>query len=131
MYLELNPESLITYKQYTEALLAMNRAMIDHILEGNSIELGHNMGNIYIKKVQRSSSSIDWGETNKLKKKGINKYVYFTTDYWYRWYWNKKRCRVKNKTVYKFVPTKGNNGIRKQLHNKLINDPYIENIYKQ
>lgn len=130
-YLELYPDSLISYKDYVDVLTVMNKKMVEFILNGETIKLGNNMGSIRIKKIQRSSSSVNWCETNKLKKKGINKFVYFTSDYWYRWFWNKKLCRVKNKSIYIFKPTKGPNGNTKKLHRKIVNEPYIENVYQQ
>ena len=88
------------------------------------------LGNIRIKKVKRSfrkSPPIDWAESRKLQAKGVEKYlVYYTDPYWYRWYWEKKKCIVKNKSVYCFIPTVSNSkkdGNRNKLVKILREDP--------
>lgn len=79
-------------------------------------------------KIKKSQLKIDWGTTNKNKKKLIeegkelwneetqtgNKYiVYFDCPYYLRWAWFKinktvQVSKVKNFTIYKFEPTSTN-----------------------
>ena len=71
---------------------------IEYILEGETLRLGQGLGTIRVKKVKRNFSKprIDWYETNKLKREGINKFVYYTDSQWFRYYWEKRvfsRCR--------------------------------------
>ena len=60
----------------------------------------------------------------KIVNKGIDKVVYYTDDHWFRWYWTKAKCQVPNKSVYKFSPTSGPNGIKRALSNKLNQDEF-------
>lgn len=123
-----NPGTDITYTLYKHILSKFFKKASDYILEGEKLRLGHKLGNIYIKKVRRNPDKpmIDWGETNKLKAQGINKLVYYTDEFWYRWAWEKNRAALRNKSVYKFSATKGINGNVKKLVRKLKEDPFAE-----
>ena len=95
--------------------------------------MGQRLGTIRIKKIPRTFNkpTIDWGETNRLKKQGIKQLVYYTDDFYYRWNWDKHRCLVKNKSVYTFAPTAGQRGNRKKLVEKLKTDEFAHLNYKQ
>ena len=116
-FLKNNPDTTVTYSSYKHALSEFHKKAVQMILCGKTFYMGHKLGLIRIKKVERNfdKPSINWGETNKLKAEGINKHVYFTDEYWYRWYWNKSRASLKNKSVYKFSPTEGSKGNKKKL----------------
>ena len=128
-----NPESDTTYALYTYIIEKFNKKVIDVILSGKVFYLGHGLGSIRIKKIKRNYNrpTIDWYETNKLKKEGINNHVYYTDEYWYRWYWDKYRAKVSNKTVYRFDPMKGPTGSRKRLVKHLRNDEFAHLNYKE
>mgnify|MGYP001563822434 FL=1 len=128
-----NPNSDTTYALYTYIIEKFNKSVIEEVLKGKTFYMGHNMGSLRIKKVNRNfkKPTIDWGETNKLKKEGINKHVYYTDDVWYRWYWDKYRAKVSNKTVYRFDPMKGPTGSKKQLVKHLKNDEFAHLNYKE
>lgn len=93
-------------------------------------------------RLKPSKKIIDWGNTRKVwykKYPGLTltqikeipdkPLVLYTNEHTngevMRWYWNKETCRVKNKTVYLFKPTKTN---RKNLK-KWINNEFRENDY--
>lgn len=133
-YTKSNPNTDITYPLYRTILESFNVKLADKILEGHQFNLGHRLGYIYIKKIKRTPSSkvINWNETYAMweeegKKEG---FVYYTDDYYYRWNWEKKKAQVKNKSVYKFIPTGGKIGLKKKLVNKLKSNPFSSTLYK-
>jgi hypothetical protein len=120
----------VSYLLFKEVLSRFNKKISDAILMGYTFNPKFHLGRIRIKKVKRSFKAeppIDWAESRKLQKTGVEKYlVYYTDPYWYRWYWEKKKCTVKNKTVYSFSPTVSNSkkdGNRNKLVKMLRSDP--------
>lgn len=110
------------------------------LLTGYVYTVGHGVGQIYIKKIRRifriygkeATKNIDWGETNKLKKKlieeGVDIYtkdnpsgeqylVHYTTDYMYWFWWDKGQKVITNSFLYTFTPTNFiNTPERSQIH---------------
>ena len=97
-----------------------NMAIIDYILEGGKFFMSNNLSYICILRILRNNSkpTIDWGESNKYKQelldageslydsstgKGVKWHIYYTDSEYCRYYWNKSACKVKNKSVYKFI----------------------------
>jgi hypothetical protein len=116
-----------------------NIKVIEHILKGHKVNLGNNLSSISIKRVERNNSkpTIDWGESNTYKrelleegvelydnatKKGTKWHIYYTDKDFYRYTWNKGKCKIPNKSVYKFVPTRGVKGNKEKLTNLLKQD---------
>lgn len=132
-YKKKNPGTDVTYALYKHTISEFCKKAVDRVLEGDTLYLGHKLGCIRIKKVPRNFDNpvIDWYETNKLKAEGINKHIYYTDPYWFRWYWDKSRPALKNKSVYKFEATKGETGNVKKLVRKIKNDPFAELNYKE
>ena len=93
------------------------------VLEGKEFYLGYKLGTISIRRIERNfdKKSVNYFETKKLKAQGIDKVVYYTDDHWFRWYWAKRRSKEPNKSVNKFSPTTGPNGI-KRAHTTLIQE---------
>lgn len=129
-----NPDTDITYPLYRAILESFNTKLTDRILDGIKFNLGHRLGNIYIKKIRRTPSSkvIDWNETNKMwAEQGYKDgFVYYTDEYYYRWSWEKRKAQVKNKSVYKFEPTGGKLGIKRKLVERLRSNPFAATNYK-
>ena len=113
-----------------------NINIMDYILDGKEFNMGSNLSTISIIRLPRNNSNprIDWGESNKYKKELINKgeelfnkntgegnkwYIYFTDNEYCRFYWKKSKCRVPNKSAYKFTPTRGEKGNKEKLINLL------------
>lgn len=136
-----NPDTTIPYWMYKEVVSRFNKKASDAIIFGQTLNLGHRLGTILIKKIRRNylKPLPDWGASKRAKaqliKDGITpkdqnnptgeEWIIFFTDPWYlRWAWGKFRiCKVKNSTVYKFVPTsdrskKGGNTDMSRLGNK-------------
>lgn len=117
------PTSKIPYWMFKEVIARFNKKASDSIIFGSVLNLGSRLGLVLIKKIRRNyiKPVPDWGASKKRKneliKEGITpkdethpegeEWITFFTDPWYlRWAWSKKRlCRVRNQTVYKFVPT--------------------------
>lgn len=131
-YRKKNPDTSVTYSLYKHIVAEFNKKVSERILDGEVFNMGHRLGTIRIKRIPRSFNrpSVDWYETNKLKKQGINKLIYYTDDYYFRWNWDKHRCAVKNKSVYKFTPTAGAKGNKKALVNRLRQDEFAYLNYK-
>lgn len=134
-YKKKNPDTDITYTLYRLILEQFNIKVADKILDGSVFNMGHRLGNIYIKKIQRtpSNKTIDWNETQKMwseqgEKKG---FVYYTDNYYYRWNWEKRKCQIKNKSVYKFDPTGGKLGIKRKLVQRIKTNPFAATLYKK
>lgn len=108
---------------YKEVLSRHNKRVADAVIFGQVFNFGHHIGNLLIKKISRNYEKmvVNWGASLKLKKEieasgqiprseqnpdGPSWLIYFTDSWYLRWGWIKKHiCRVKNQTVYKFVPT--------------------------
>ena len=100
-YAKNNPGTYVTYTQFKFILSLFNKKAVDYILQGKTLNFHNRLGKLRIKRVKRNfnDKTVDWAETNKLKKQGINKLVYYTDDFWYRWYWEKRICTIPNKSV--------------------------------
>tara|TARA_R100001594_G_scaffold149362_1_gene206950 strand:+ start:1933 stop:2424 length:492 start_codon:yes stop_codon:yes gene_type:complete len=109
-----------------------NMMIIDYILDGGKFNMGNSLSYISILRIDRNNSkpAINWGESNKyknqLKEKGIKLYnhttgegqkwyIYYTDSEYCRYYWNKASCKIPNKSVYKFIPTRGLKGNKEKL----------------
>tara|TARA_R100000951_G_scaffold9319_1_gene8279 strand:+ start:1413 stop:1889 length:477 start_codon:yes stop_codon:yes gene_type:complete len=112
-----------------------NIMIIDRLLEGKEFNMGHNLSTLSIVRKLRDprSPSIDWGESNKYKQElldagtplfnketgeGVKWHIYYTDGEYLKYYWRKGKCKVKNKTAYRFDATrgiKGNKGKLKQI----------------
>ncbi len=125
-FLKKYPKTDVTYTLYKYIISKLNKKIVEKTLEGKEFYFGHRLGTISIKRVERNfdKKSVNYFETKKLKAQGVDKVVYYTDDYWFRWYWAKAKCQVTNKSVYKFSPTSGPNGIKRALSNKLKQDEF-------
>ena len=106
------------------------------------------MSSISIKRVERNNSkpTIDWGESNTYKKELLKKgvklydnktkegtkwYIYYTDKDFYRYAWHKGKCKIPNKSVYKFVPTRGVKGNKEKLTTLLKQDDLAYLTFKK
>lgn len=132
-YKKIHPTTDMLNSRYKKILYACFKQIVEELLNGNTVKLGQRLGEVGIKKVKRSfdKPKVNWYETIKLKKQGIKKRVFYTDDYWYKFYWKKKSCQIPNKTVYSFQITKGPNGNRKKLANRLKSDEFAYLLYPE
>lgn len=116
-----------------------NILIMDHILEGKEFNMGYNISTLSIVRMKRDPRSprVDWSESNRykqeLKDSGENLYdkdtgegtkwqIYFTDEYYYKYYWRKGKCTVPNKSVYRFDATRGMKGNKERLTRLLKED---------
>ena len=131
-------DSPVDYKVFKEIIVKFNSSIMDTLLEGETFDMGNKLSTISIWRRKRDPRTmrVDWQESLKCKKeledKGIPLYnketgegekwlVYFTDSQYFRFRWYKDKCRVKNKTVYRFDPTRGEKGNKEKL-TKLIKE---------
>lgn len=130
----------LSKEMFTELCQEFNqRVMDDIILKGGKFNMGDNLSTLSIGRIERnySNKQVDWAASKKLKqqlldegkklyddstKEGEKWLVYFTNDWYCRFYWNKGRCKVPNKTAYKFVATRGEVGNKNKLKTLLRKD---------
>tara|TARA_Y100000385_G_C12721730_1_gene478948 strand:- start:153 stop:518 length:366 start_codon:yes stop_codon:yes gene_type:complete len=111
--------------------------IIDYILDGKEFNMGSNLSTLSIVRMERDprSPAIDWGESNKYKAEliekgeelynketdqGVKWQLYYTDKEYLKYYWRKGKCKVKNKSVYRFDATRGIKGNKGKL--KLIDE---------
>lgn len=116
-----------------------NMAIIDYLLEGKEFQMGHNLSTLSIVRKDRDPRipAIDWGESNKYKAellaegkelynketgKGVKWHIYYTDGEYLKYYWRKGKCKIKNKSVYRFDATRGDKGNKGKLRELLKQD---------
>jgi len=123
-------------KMFRDICSDFNIVIFEYLLEGKEFNMGNNLSTLSIIRRDRDPRSprIDWGESNKYKKelisegkelynsktgKGENWYIYHTDEFYCKYYWRKGKCKVKNKSVYRFDATRGIKGNKEKLINLL------------
>ena len=129
----------VSKKTFRDICSTFNIEIINYILDGGKFNLGNNLSTISIIRLNRNNSKpvVNWGESNKYKKEllkegkelynsktgeGHKWYIYYTDEEYCRYYWNKGKCKITNKSVYKFTPTRGYKGNKEKLTNLLQTD---------
>tara|TARA_R110000765_G_scaffold345237_1_gene435506 strand:- start:20 stop:496 length:477 start_codon:yes stop_codon:yes gene_type:complete len=129
----------ISKKLFRDICSTFNIESINYILEGGKFKLGSNLSTISIIRLSRNNSKpmINWGESNKYKQELLDEgkklynhktgeghkwYIYYTDEDYCRYYWNKGKCKITNKSVYRFTPTRGYKGNREKLTSLLKTD---------
>lgn len=131
-----NPVDSLTFR---DVCSDFNIEVMDYILNGNSFNIGFNLSTIAITRHDRDPRNprIDWGESNKYRKEliaegkkvydavtgeGEEWFIYHTDSFYCKFYWNKGKCKVKNKSVYRFDATRGVKGNKDKLIDLLKTD---------
>lgn len=116
-----------------------NMLVMEYILEGKEFNMGNNLSTISIVRRDRDPRSprLDWGESNKYKQEllikdsklynsetgeGVKWHIYHTDAFYCKFYWRKGKCKVKNKSVYRFDATRGVKGNKEKLIHLLKKD---------
>ncbi len=124
---------------FTDICHQFNIMIMDYILEGKEFNMGNNLSTISIIRRDRDPRSprIDWGESNKYKKEllkngetlydaitelGKKWYIYYTDEFYCKYYWRKGKCKVPSKSVYRFDATRGIKGNKEKLIRLLKED---------
>lgn len=110
--IKLDSKYNITWKQYKQILKEFNTQIMSAIIDdGYIFKLPYRIGIIRIRKRQNNLNrlKLDFSTYNTSDQEIKNKYLNDHTDNWYvRFYWAKRECIVKNKTIYSFIPTRDN-----------------------
>jgi len=131
-----NPVDSLTFRDICSEF---NIGIMDYILEGKTFNMGNNLSTISISRQDRDPRNprIDWGESNKYRKelieegvelfdpetnKGQQWFIYHTDSFYCKFYWKKGKCKVKNKSVYRFDATRGVKGNKEKLIRLLTED---------
>ncbi len=117
---------------FVDICAEFNMGIIQYLLEGKELNMGHNLSTLSIVRKDRDPRNprIDWGESNKYKAellaedkelynnetgKGAKWHIYYTDGEYLKYYWRKGKCKVKNKSVYRFDATRGVKGNKGKL----------------
>jgi len=125
------------HEQYVINNGTINKKVFREICE--SFNMGHNLSTLSVVRKERDprNPKVDWGESNKYKQelieqgeelynvltgKGTKWHIYYTDSYYCKFYWRKGKCRIPNKSVYRFDATRGVKGNKEKLINLLKTD---------
>lgn len=117
---------------FVDICAEFNMGIIDYLLEGKEFNMGYNLSTLSIVRKERDPRNprVDWGESNKYKAEllaegkklynnetgeGAKWHIYYTDSEYLKYYWRKGKCRVKNKSVYRFDATRGVKGNKGKL----------------
>lgn len=131
-----NPLNSQLFKQLCEEF---NMLVVDSLLNGKEFNMGSNLSTLSIRRIARNPSAptIDWWESNKYKTellledkelydketgKGEKWFVYYTDPWYCKYHWQKSRCKISNKSAYRFTPTRGVKGNKEKLTKLLKED---------
>ena len=123
------------FKQICEEFIML---IVDSILDGGEFSMGSNLSTLSIRRIERNPSkpTIDWWESNKYKQEllaegrelfdadtgeGEKWFIYYTDPWYCKYHWQKSRCKISNKSAYRFTPTRGIKGNKEKL-TKLLRD---------
>lgn len=124
---------------FTTICQEFNILIFEHLLEGKEFNMGNRLSTLSIIRRERDPRSprINWGESNKYKKelleegqdlydnttgKGVKWHIYHTDGFYCKYYWRKGKCKVHNKSVYRFDATRGLKGNKEKLIDLLNTD---------
>lgn len=145
-YRILDKDNLVTYEIFSKIVTEFNEAVMDVIIEkAGRFRLPGRLGDIRIKKKKNVMDvnylKPDWKACWKLWEEIYSdktedeivkipnkKIVYHLNDhsdnYYYKFYWDKATCNVRNNTAYCFIPTRTNK--EKLVHQLKLKTDYFE-----
>ena len=129
----------ISQELFRDICSEFNISIIDDLLKGNTFDMGNNLSSLSVVRVERDPRSprLDWGESNKYKKElleegqtlyntetgeGVKWHIYHTDEFYCKYYWRKGKCKIPNKSVYRFDATRGLKGNKERLIHLLKED---------
>ena len=132
-------EAPIDSRLFKQICEEFNMLVIESILEGKEFSMGNNLSTISIRRIERNPSkpTIDWWESNKYKQellaegtelfdaeteKGKKWFIYYTDPWYCKYHWQKSKCKISNKSAYRFTPTRGIKGNKEKLTKLLKTD---------
>ena len=113
--LEENKRINLSIQEYKNIVHTCNQELSDMIaLEGTYIMLPYSLGELGIikRKVTFQDNELkamfDYAHFKKTGEKKLHLHKH--KDYAARWFWKKRTCRIKNRNMYSFKPTRTNTG---------------------
>lgn len=131
-------EVVISYPEFRKIMETYFTIAKEMIIEGGELNLGHNLGYILARRVERNhrNKMVNFNETRKQpidpstgKRERI---IYYDDDDWIRIGWEKVG-KVPNSRFYRFSPTNDDNhggGFKKQLSLANQKNPILKYRYK-
>ena len=130
----------LSFKEFRAVICDFNERAMDEILQGRELEMESGLSRMSIIRLTRNFNklAVNWKESHAFKAEllaagetlfskenpdGKKWLIYFTNDWFARFYWEKKRCQINNQSVYRFSPTGGKRGNKTKLKQLLANDP--------
>jgi len=131
-------EDPIETRLFRQICEEFNMLIVEHILDGGEFSMGSNLSTLSIRRIERNPSkpTIDWWESNRYKQELLAKgkelfdvstgqgekwFIYYTDPWYCKYHWQKSRCKISNKSAYRFTPTRGIKGNKEKL-TKLLKD---------
>lgn len=128
---------VINYDRFYDIMFAYITEARKHLVKGEMLMLGHNLGNIMARCVERTHSNkqVNWLKSMALPKvmnaegEMVHQLVYFNDDEYIRMGW-KKLGKITNETVYAFQPTRGKRGFIRQFSTANMENPTLKRSYE-
>jgi len=137
-YKELSPKP-VKFKLYKEILVKFNELLMNCILEGAKPDLGHGLKTLSVIRCEADPRTmiVDWKTSNQLKQEILDRggklydhatgegeqwLAFRVQDIYFKFYWQKGICRIKNCTAYRFDATRGKDGNKTKLKALLKKD---------
>jgi hypothetical protein len=131
-------EDPIETRLFRQICEEFNMLIVEDILDGGEFSMGSNLSTLSIRRIERNPSkpTIDWWESNRYKQELLAKgkelfdvstgqgekwFIYYTDPWYCKYHWQKSRCKISNKSAYRFTPTRGIKGNKEKL-TKLLKD---------
>lgn len=110
------PELHVNLAEFRLITSLFSKKITEAILKGKTVKLPH-LGEFYIRKsarnIEYNKLPINWKATKKLWEERPElfkvKFIRYTDPYVYKLLWDKRLCKIKNKTIYKFKAVRGTN----------------------
>lgn len=130
----------LDWKTFRKICEDFNKSVMeDIVLEGGEFNQGHHLSTISVIRIERNynNKQVDWKASREYKQELLDEgkelydpetgeghkwLIFHTDDFYCRFYWKKKKCKIPNKTVYSFHPTGGKKGNKTKLKEKLRGD---------
>lgn len=130
----------LDWDQWISVVSRFNQEIMDEIiLEGREFDMGSNLSRLSVVRIDRNHAAprVDWASTKQLKQELLDsgkilqsdenpdgeQYLVYYTDEWYcRFFWEKRTCKIRNKSAYRFDATRGLKGNKTKLVQHLRSD---------
>jgi hypothetical protein len=132
---------VLNFDRWYHIMVSFIMRIRDRVTAGEVFEMGHNLGKIEARCIERNFSNpkVNFFETNKQPKKMNDKgkmvperIVFFTDEEYVRIGWDKSH-NLTNETVYEFRPTQGNvtkEGFAEAFSHANMKNPLLKRKYR-